>query len=232
MGFKCTCVFVNNVPGCLSRLPKHKPDLAISLLKSLSLPLNLPVQSCNFFDCVDPDSGAFSVGAYDQALAIAHDEIFGSVRNFSKPLVASILQCFSTASEILIAEAESSMNYFGYAYFQNGNLVRALSGSDSEGIVVDEGEIQEEENPYFQQSQIQNGQRIFVTKSPSGGTRERTMSQMGSTLLQSMTTKIFSEPLIEMHSYVLQAELFSARGLLNQSPHSVGTDSPMKGFEW
>nr|WP_165230833.1 hypothetical protein [Aquisphaera insulae] len=108
---------------------------------------------------VYPD--ALVIGAYEGAAIIGHPDIVNAcLEPRADPMTARILAAFPQAA-VLRVGLHSVVNLWGYAYFERGNLVRAFGGTADDGVVLDEGDLLDEERPHFERSVVRDGRRFF-----------------------------------------------------------------------
>nr|WP_148598346.1 hypothetical protein [Aquisphaera giovannonii] len=102
------------------------------------------------------------IGAYEGAAIIGHPDIVNAcLEPRADPMTARILTAFPEAA-VLRVGLHSVVNLWGYAYFERGRLTRAFGGSADDGVVLDEGDLLDEERPYFERSVVRDGRRFFL----------------------------------------------------------------------
>src|SRR5262249_52987925 len=110
---------------------------------------------------VYPQKKRLVIGAYDGAAIVAgQDLVFGTVTGEKPSLLRRLLELYPDA-DILVVELHSVVNYFAYAYYRRGELLRAYAGSADNGILVETGDLQPEEQIYFTHSELRDGMRYF-----------------------------------------------------------------------
>ncbi|MFO0891090.1 MAG: hypothetical protein U0790_18340 [Isosphaeraceae bacterium] len=160
MGWKASCILISERnPQHLVTMPTHDPERARRLISDLGLG---PFQSRGMttFDVgIFPET--LVIGAYEGAWIIGHPDIATvCLEPRADPMTARILAAFPDAAVLRIG-LNSVVNLWGDAYFEQGKLVRAFGGSADDGVVLDEGDLLDEERPHFERSVVRDGQRFF-----------------------------------------------------------------------
>jgi hypothetical protein len=148
MGWSTSCILVNErEAGYLGTFPNHDPAAARELVRRLALGPIRHSSLSNFDAGLGPKAGWFCIGAYPGAALLAGvPALIGCVEHEENQILAKLLQEFPRAS-LLALELASATNYFAYAYFSKGLLLRALAGDAERGVVVNTGTPQPEEAP-------------------------------------------------------------------------------------
>lgn len=203
MGWKASCILISDrEPGYLGTMPTHDPDRARRLIADLELGPCRSLGTTTLLRVLYPDD--LIVGAYDGAAIIGAPEVVDSCFAPSEAghpprgdtLMGRILRAFPSAS-ILCIVLHSVVDLFGYAYYESGRLIRAFGGSDGSPILMDVGEWQPEERPFFEESVVRDGQRYFRVGS-WGETEEVDAPSVGPELTFEMTRKCFGRRLDEL----------------------------------
>ncbi len=160
MGWKASCILVSErSPRHLSAMPTHDPERARRLISVLGLGPCRSREMTTLDVGVYPD--ALVIGAYEGAAIIGHPDIVNAcLEPRADPMTARILAAFPQAA-VLRVGLHSVVNLWGYAYFERGNLVRAFGGTADDGVVLDEGDLLDEERPHFERSVVRDGRRFF-----------------------------------------------------------------------
>lgn len=189
MGFKTACIMTGDCPPhYFGTLPEHNPERADQVLPSLGYEQCFSRESSELE--IYPDEGKLFIGAYEKALYIAdRDIIYACFEDRSKPYFQNALKLYPEG-KLLIVVLHSVVNYFGYAYYEKGKLLREYSGSGDDGVLSEIGELQPEEKPAFERSEIRDGERIFFEEI-HGETEEFDVSCYGESLAFMMMTKFF-----------------------------------------
>lgn len=192
MGWKAACILVNErEPGYLGTLPKHDSQAARDLVDQLGLGSYRSL-GLTFFDSgIYPEDGHLVIGAYDRAAIVAsQDLIFGAVTGENARVLHRLLELFP-AAELLVMELLSVVNYWAYAYYRQGALQRAYAGSADDGVLVETGELQPQEDDYFAHSVVRDGVRSFELDGETW-----TADQVGASLTLSMASRFLGNSLL------------------------------------
>jgi hypothetical protein len=205
MGWKAACVLINErEPGYLGTLPEHDPRAARDLIERLGLGSYRSLGLTTFDYGMYPDpAGHLVVGAYDGAAIVAgQDLIYGTVTGENAHVLHRLLEMFPNA-ELLVIELHSVVNYFAYAYYRRGQLQRAFAGSADDGVLVETGELQPEEQDYFAHSAERDGVRTFDLDGEI-----LTVDQVGDGLVFEMAGRFLGESMYEFECDDLTVEEF------------------------
>ncbi len=204
MGWKAACILINErEPGYFGTLPQHDSRAARDLIERLDVGSYRSLGLTDFDYGMYPKSGRLVIGAYPGAVIVGHqDWVFGTVTDPTRPLLRNLLKSFPTA-ELLVMELHSVVNYFGYAYYRDGELKRAYAGSADDGIYIEAGELQPDEQAYFAQSLTRDGQRYFDLQGSI-----YTADQIGEELVFAMAGKFLGAPLDQFACEELAVEEF------------------------
>ena len=207
MGWKAACILVSErEPGYLGALPQHDPVAAHDLIVRLGLGSCPSLRLTDFDYGVYPESGRFVIGAYNGAAIVAgQDLVFGMVIGEKGDVLRQLLELFP-AAEILVIELHSAVNYFGYAYYRGQELQRAYAGSAEDGVLVERGELQPEEQDYFAHSEVRDGMRYFDLDGETW-----TVDQIGEILVFAMASKFLGKPLNQLSLKNLTVEELEER---------------------
>jgi hypothetical protein len=210
VGWKASCILINERQyGYLGSFPRHDSRRAADLIRRLSLGEYTCVGLASFEAGMFPkEEGQLFVGAYDGAAIIADDRLPPACFSESPdPFVSRLLSVFPKAA-VLAVMLHSSVNLFAYAYFEKAALLRVHAGSADDGVVEDWGALLPEEEPFFERSVIQDGQRIF-RKEVNGRIEEFPADAFGETLVFEITKRFFGCRLDQLDAWDLQMELFA-----------------------
>jgi hypothetical protein len=165
VGWKAACIFVNeDDPGYFGTSPPHREERAVGLLFDLYGDGRIrPAGDSTLQQELVPPKGHFGFGAYDAGCVLSDwDEVPGCAADGNKPILRRCLSLFPEAS-VLVFELASAVNAFGYALYERGSLRRAYAGDAQNGITTDIGQLLPEEEPFFRDSEVRQGQRFFRT---------------------------------------------------------------------
>ena len=190
MGWSTNCILVNERElGYLGSFPEHDSLAAHALVDELGLGPVRTSSLSNLDAGLNPKTGWICVGAYPGAALLAGvPALVGCVEDVKNPLLLKLLGVFPRAS-LLALELASSNNYFGYAHFVKGSLLRALAGDAQRGIIVNAGNPQAEEIPIL--TAVSNAD----------------LPQKGETLAFAMSQRFFGSPFDRFPSEKLTVEL-------------------------
>ncbi|MCA9800441.1 MAG: hypothetical protein KC777_00565 [Cyanobacteria bacterium HKST-UBA02] len=210
MGWKTACIITGDCqPGYLGTLPPHQPDRARELAAKLGYKNFEPGESCKMDDY--PESSAFVIGAYDQAVFLAdRDIIYKCFDDRNQDFFRAALTFYPQGS-LLLVTAISTVNYFGYAYYEKGKLIREFAGSADDGVTSEIGEPLPEEESIFKDSEVRDGERLFkceyegeVSYEPADG--------VGEALAWQVMGRYFGAPYLSADSHLeLQMERFKKK---------------------
>jgi hypothetical protein len=220
MGWKASCILINErSPGYLGTMPPHDTERARRLIDDLGLGPCRTRGMTTLLGNLHPVD--LIVGAYDGAAIIGAPEVvntcfapFERGRSPSDdPLMGRILRAFPRGSVLCIV-LHSVVDLFGYAYFDDGRLIRAFGGADGDPILMDVGEWQPEERPLFEKSVERDSQRFFRVEY-RGEVEEVDAPTVGAELTFAMTRRFFGCRLDELlagsNASSLQVETFDRR---------------------
>jgi hypothetical protein len=181
MGWKASCVLISErEPWHLASMPTHDPEKARRLILDLGLGPHRNRGVTTFEEGIYPDR--LVIGAYKGVAIIGHPRLVRAcLEPRADPLTERILTVFPRAA-VLRVGLHSVVNLWSYAYFEEGRLVRAHGGSADDGVVLDEGDLLDEEKPHFERSVVRNGQRFFYAEI-NGETEEFDASAYGEELV-------------------------------------------------
>lgn len=182
MGWKASCIFINEGGGDLGSLPSHDPIRARETLNQLGLNNHISVETSSFDAGIYPEKDLLYLGAFPNSFLLCHqgiteDFFLGAMDDFqvktakmemekeqkgaARKWVHLFLKTFPTAS-VDVVLLHSSVNLWGYACFESGQRVRTRLGDNSNGTIIDTGEIQPFEEALFSKAIIKNGKRTFI----------------------------------------------------------------------
>jgi hypothetical protein len=216
VGWKSACIIAGDCPaGYLGTLPAHKPARADEIIKLLGYP-ELSKREAAKLE-VYPDPGTFMIGAYEQAVFLADRDIIFEC--FDKRDNRYFQNCLSLypKGKLLIFLLHSVTNYFGYAYYENGALVREFSGSSDDGVVSDVGEPLAEEKACFKSCQTRGDTKVFLVET-EGKIEEYGADEYGEELAFQVAGIFFGQPLdrhLDGHNdhFELEMELFKKQSI-------------------
>jgi hypothetical protein len=213
MGWNTACILMSDgTPAYLRTLPRHSVARAASLLAYIYP--NSEFRSAgvsNLLDDFAPTDAGPTVGAYDHGWILIATEIAGCVLDGQKALLQRCLSVLPTGS-LMVVELNSTVGFFGYALYESRILRRAYSGEKGQ-IVIDVGPVQPEEQGYFQESEVREGQRFFRRR-VAGAAREYSAVEFGETLTFAVMTRFFGVSFNRFEAERLEVERFRRAGIL------------------
>jgi hypothetical protein len=196
MGFKSECIFVSERKhGFFATRPTHQTDNVERVLEKFGLRLKRRQGKTDLSEGIYPTDGHTTVGCFEGALFIAdRKRIKGAVEFPAKcSLLQSVLRTFPEAT-VMVMSLHSVTNYFAYALYEQGKLVRAHGGcSDEPPTDWEDGSLLPEEVPHYARSVVRDGQRFFLTEI-AGETQEIDSSCYGETLAFAVAGRFFGKP--------------------------------------
>jgi hypothetical protein len=210
VGWKAQCILVNErEPGHLGQPLEFDPGRALLLATRLELKLGPQLGTSTLLDCIYPPANECALGAYDGAAVLADAErILGCSADPERPLLARLRATYPGAA-MLVLELNSVVNAFGYAYYERGELLRAHVG-DMNGVFHEVGALLPEEQPFFVQSEMRGGERIFHQEI-GGRTEEFGIAAMGESLAFAVAGRFFGAPLDQAPLETLTVERFGRK---------------------
>lgn len=173
-----------------------------------------------------PYDGALYVGAYAEGTLISNTDLVDA--SLKKGASLSKLFTVFPEHEILILGLHSVVNFWGYAYCRNSEIVRRRCGDADNGVTVDEGRLLPEEEAIFAESVEVHGKPVWRKKIKTRQ-YEFTEDQMGEEFVFALSKRIFgrsiNEPeedeLVVMDRYVDQRPWW--RRVLHSMGYGHGT---------
>jgi hypothetical protein len=187
MGYKASFVVASERdPGYLGTFPSHHPDWASRLVAELYP--DKPYEDAGlatFEDAIYPDT--LYIGAYDGAALVAEPTLRHEALRPEHPVIAGLSRRFP-AGGVLTVGLHSGSNFFSYAYFEGGRLLRAYAGDIDNGVTLERGQPLPEEEWLFGSSIVRDGRRVFLRDG-----EEWEPDQMGTALVFSVASCFFGE---------------------------------------
>ncbi len=164
MGWKASCLLANaRAPGFLGEFPQHDPKRCAPLLEATGLQGYQSAGSANFDQASSPwRKNELYLGAYDGAAVIGHSRLFEDCWDAGAPKVIESVSRLLPNSQILVIGLHSVVNFFGYAWYEDGLLQRVRAGAADEGVWIDFGEPLPFEAPLFDLAVQRDGQRFYL----------------------------------------------------------------------
>ena len=156
---------------------------------------------------IQPDYRWFCVGGYEGGAIVAEiDELYGFVNKPDESLLRCWSRCFPE-SLVLVVELGSVTNYFAYGLYRGTQCLRALSGDSDHPLTLEKGDLQAQEEKFYANSEIRDGERVFKVGS-NGVVRKYRFPEIGEALAFAMAARFFGQPLDEFPMMKLEVEIF------------------------
>lgn len=213
MGWKAACIITGDFsPAYLSEMPEHLPDRADEIYKEMGYERYTEREESEFE--VYPEQGTVVIGAFEKAIVLAdQDIIFDCFENREHAYFKKALSLYPQG-KLLMVVLHSVVDYFGYAYYENGVLVRELSGTAEDGVQSEVGEPQPEEQAIYARSKIVDGERVITEKRDWAGPEQfidQSLAMFGEDLTFAIMQKVVACPFdqsIPGEHYELKMEQF------------------------
>jgi len=161
MGWKSCYIIVAEKdcpPGYLGTMPSHSTSRANEIIKKLGYRYKNRTNS----PIIDyPDEGLAIIGAYEKAAIIADQLVYDCFEDRNYELFQKALTIYPSGTTFILI-LHSVVNLYGYALYENGQLVREFGGSSEEEITHEFGTPLPEEAEAFARSKIVDGLRMFA----------------------------------------------------------------------
>lgn len=195
MGWTTACLIINEgPPGYFANFPLPSQSRARKILVDQLGEHYGQSKFSNLDRALSPPSGWFGFGAYDKGIILAgHKDLFGYVENPRGTLVSSLLRSFASG-EALLFELTSSTGYFGFAFYVEGKLLRALAADPERGVIVDTSNLREPIQGLEEQA--------MANKNPAS---------KGETVIFGLTQRFLGSPLDQFQGERLSIELIKKR---------------------
>lgn len=102
----------------------------------------------------------------------------------------------------------SVVNLFGYAIYQNGELIRVRAGSADDGLIIEQGEPLPEEEALFAKSVLKDGERIYRTEI-NGQLEEFTEDTFGEEFVFDLSQRFLGSRFDQFDPWDLKMEKFT-----------------------
>jgi hypothetical protein len=148
MGFNLAGIFIEQQETYLSKHPRHIEEKALVILSSME---ETELESREVIDLsqgLQPMPGQYFIGAYECGVVISYYQL---IQQIEESDVAAIEKRMSTIYNIypqstaLAFGIFDTTNTYGYVFFENSRLTRALTGNINQNRVVDVGDLLPEE---------------------------------------------------------------------------------------
>lgn len=193
MGWKTSIVIASQQEhAALARGVVHNADRAAQIAAALPGDYTFVGES-TFEDGAYPQNGNLYLGAYDGSVVIGHMDLASSCFHGHVPPVVHALDALLPNSTILALELHSVVDLYGYALFENQELIRARAGSADYGIFLDVGEPLMEERPLFAKSVVnEQGEQVWLEEY-DGVVEEMDHSCMGEEFVFEISRRFLGE---------------------------------------
>ena len=191
MGFKLSMFAIyEGESGYFGSLPK--PDEKKSITLANSLPFSFSGKKKITDLDIWPPKSLVGVGVYEYGAMVIHKWLVDSPEQVQKhPAFKLMLDLYPNGTFIYLG-LNSVINYFGYAVFDKGKLIRCYGGAEDH-IDADVGGLLPEEIPHFENSYVENGMRYF--KDESFPDEDFDAPAYGETLVMELSIRLFGKRL-------------------------------------
>jgi hypothetical protein len=171
VGWKASCIFASpRDDGYLKSFPPHRPEKAKQLLSLLGGRYK-SAGMATLEQGVNPRGRKhLYLGVYDEAVVIGNHGLVDHSFDGNVPQIVEHLNFFLPRSQVLVITLHSVVNLFGYAWFDQGRLVRGRAGSADDGVFFEEGNPLALESNLLSKSAMRNGERVYLVD--VGGVQE------------------------------------------------------------
>lgn len=140
MGWKAfNLIAINREEAYLTTFPPPIPDKAREFLRLLGGDYKSRGES-TFEDGLYPqDADDLYLGAYEGAIVLGSVPICEEVFSGGIPRAVDCATSMLPGCRLLIVTLHSVVDLFGYAWFENGKLLRARAGSADDGVFFERG---------------------------------------------------------------------------------------------
>lgn len=211
MSWSCSCIFVNlDGDGYFGTTPVNDEAKGTQILAQLYSGFNTNfLRSSSLLDELTTKKSHVAVGAYEHGFILCDTAGMEPEFKFPGVLIEQIHRLYPR-SIVLSLELAGVCNYFCYAIYENGELIRAYGGSPFDGIVVDHGDPVAEEIDYFENSEVIDGERVF-RYTTYGVETQTTATVFGETLAMNVARKMLGKPLDDAPLEELDVCLYAIR---------------------
>jgi len=211
MGWKTSVIIASQLERpILSDKVVHNPERADQLAAKLPGDFAF-VGSSTFEEGAYPSNGNLYIGAYVDSLILGHMDFGSSCFEGDVPAVIHTVAAFLPRSTILALQLHSVVNLYGYALFENGQLIRRRAGSADDGVFLDSGEPVAEEQPLFAMATINSDGEQVWPETYDGVVEEMDHSSMGEEFVFEISKRFFGERFDEFDHDSLPMSEYQAR---------------------
>jgi len=141
MGWKAACVFASTPDAPpLTTFPPYRPERAKQLMSLMGGTYASRGMTSLDEGLYPKDSEHVYAGAYDQALVVGSTVAADSAFDGGVPWVVDHAGRLLPGARVLIITLHSVVDLFGYAWFEDGQLVRARAGAADGGVFFERGD--------------------------------------------------------------------------------------------
>jgi hypothetical protein len=163
MGFKAfNLIATTGDETYLTTFPPHRPDRAREFLSRLGGHYELVGPATLESGVYPSDDKDMYVGAYDRALVIGALPLADEAFSGAVPRAVSAANDLLPNSRAIIILLHSVVDAFGYAFYENGHLLRARGGSADDGIFHDSGPLHPVEQKHKAFDETIDGEELVM----------------------------------------------------------------------
>lgn len=227
MSWKCALLYASErEPGYLGTLPDHAPEKALDLKIALGLEELRPEGMECFESAIWPEPGKLFIGAYDRTYLISDWDIAETCMATSLPTVFKNIRTLLPNAWGLCLMLHGTDNYWGYAFYENGELTRLRAGSHSTGLTHEFGQPLPEELPLLAKSKLVGDKRMY---SWDNDPELLTDDQVGEEFVFQLGKRVFGEVICEgEHWFDLRVEQFKKPRTLAKAISALGDSAAGK----
>jgi hypothetical protein len=198
MGWKASCLLASNrEDGYLGTIPEHDPQRAAELARRIGSRSFRYVGAATFEEgFYSPNGNELYVGAYDGAAIVGTERVFTECLTKTVSPLVKTLDAWLPGGRILAMALQSVTGFFGYAFYDNGKLLRLLAGSPDDGVIIDMGEPLPEEFPKTEEVMVREGKRYYLSEL-EGEVCETPVECMGEEFVFELSRRFFDRRLDE-----------------------------------
>lgn len=147
MGWKASCIFVSEQgPGFFAKERANDPAKCRELADALGFEKYRFEAESTLMDGIHPDNNIIPrrlvIGAYEGGCFVGHNSLWmaTSKNNTSAgPLLDQVIERFPNAT-VLVIGLHSVVDFWMFALYEKGRLIRQSGGTGDDGVIVDNGE--------------------------------------------------------------------------------------------
>lgn len=213
-------------PGYLGTMPTHDATRASEIIKKFGYGESNRRPS----PIIDyPSENVVTIGAYEKAVIITDQVVYDCFDDRDHPFFKQALSIFPDGTLCMII-LHSVVNLYGYALYENGQLVREFAGCADDGITHEFGEPLPEERDAFSKSKNVDGERVFLVEY-DGTIEEVSHDGYGENLVFEVASRFYGEKVDQPVSDHLWPEALQGEAI-DKKPASKGPEPKKSEVPW